>query len=265
MPAMSAATAVPPLSLSSPLAARVWRGSDLGRADTPVQPSGWAGLDAELPGGGWPCGSLNEILSPQAPLLEWRLLGPALRQAQRAGASLVVVGPPAEPYLPGLQGLGLEPERLVWVRTREVAQSLWTAEQVLRAGTSAALLVWLPTCRAEALRRLHAHAQGGRGLLFVLRPESAGGEASAAPLRVQARAGLPGQLWVRLRKRRGPAHEHELCLPAWPGGLEQALPAAAPVAAAGPAQRGGRGTRLPLGPRGEERHAVGRVTGLRLA
>lgn len=237
--------------LAAPLAARVWRGSDLGVVDAPVQSSGWARLDAELPGGGWPCGSLIEILSPRAAWLEWRLLGPALRHAQLGAAPVVAVGAPAMPYLPGLQCQGIAPERLVWVRSRDAGQSLWAAEQVLRAGSAAALLVWLPACRAEALRRLHAHAQGGRGLLFVLRPEQARVEASAAPLRVLARAVSPSELQLRLLKRRGPQHDHDLRLAAPPGALEAVLPAA-PAA---------QPPRMPQ----SRHHAVDRAAGLRLA
>ncbi len=246
---MTAPARVP---LPPPLAAHVWRGSALGHADMPVQRSGWAQLDAELPGGGWPCGSLNEILTPQAPLLEWRLLAPALREALRAGAPLVAVGPPAMPYLPGLHAQGVRAEHLVWVRSRDVGESLWAAGQVLRAGTAAALLVWLPACRTEALRRLHAHAQGGRSLVFALRPAQACAEASAAPLRVQARVGEPWELCVRVFKRRGPSHEHELRLRALPGALDGALSAA--LAALPPRREAG-----------EPCHAVGRVAGLRLA
>lgn len=254
-PMSAAARSSLPASLPAPLAGRVWRGSDLGHASAPVRSSGWARLDAELPGGGWPCGSLTEILVPRTPLLEWRLLGPALARAQAScgAAPLVVVGPPAMPYLPGLQGQGLDPGRLVWVRSQDVAQSLWAAEQVLRAGSAAALLVWLPTCRAEALRRLHAHAHAGRGLVFAVRPEQSRGESSAAPLRVHARPGSPWELCVRLLKRRGPMHEQELRLASIPGGLHAAL-------AVAPAERA-----VSLRSPGEPRHAVGGLAELRVA
>lgn len=248
---MSAAAPSPVSSLlSSRLAASVWRAADLGRSAVPVLRSGWAQLDAELPGGGWPRAGLTEILAPRAALLEWRLLGSALRGAQQDGGSLVLVGAPAVPFLPGLQCQGLDPARLVWVRSRDAGESLWVCEQVLRAGGAAALLVWLPACRVGALRRLHAHAQDGRGPVFAVRPEAARGEASPAPLRVRARVGEPWELCVQLLKRRGPAHERELHLASLPGGLEQALP---PRSAAS----GGNGE--------EPRDAVGRTAGLRLA
>ncbi|WP_018912036.1 translesion DNA synthesis-associated protein ImuA [Thiomonas sp. FB-6] len=230
--------------LSSGLAASVWRGVDLGHAGAPVLRSGWERLDAELPGGGWPCGSLTELLVPRGALLEWRLLGTALRAALQSGGRLVLVGPPAVPYLPGLQEQGLDPAQLVWVRSRDAGQSLWAAEQVLRAGGAAAVLVWLPASRAEALRRLHAHAQEGRAPVFALRPEQAHVEASPAPLRVQARPGEPWELRVRLLKRRGPAHEQELRLASRPGALAQAILET---------------------PGQEQGDVVGRIAGLRLA
>ncbi len=243
---------LPSSPLPARLAASVWRATDLASSSGPVLRSGWERLDAELPGGGWPCGSLNEIVLPQLASLEWRLLGPALRGALRGGAKLVLAGPPALPHLPGLQCQGIDPAQLVWVRSRDAGESLRSARQVLRAGGAAALLVWLPACRADALRRLHADTQGARALVFALRPQQARAEASPAPLRVQARPGSPWELRVQVFKRRGPAHDAELSLPALPGGLGQALPEAA---------------RPPAGdgaPAGAD-HAVGRIAGLRLA
>ncbi|WP_415774365.1 hypothetical protein [Paraburkholderia sp. J7] len=38
------------------------------------------------------------------------------------------------------------------------ADSLWAAEQILRAGIAAALLFWLQKVRPKALRRLHLAA-----------------------------------------------------------------------------------------------------------
>ena len=230
---------LPSSPLPARLAASVWRATDLASSSGPVLRSGWERLDAELPGGGWPCGSLNEIVLPQLASLEWRLLGPALRGALRGGAKLVLAGPPALPHLPGLQCQGIDPAQLVWVRSRDAGESLWAARQVLRAGGAAALLVWLPACRAEALRRLHAHAQGGRAPVFALRPEQARGEASPAPLRVHAWPGGSWELCVQLLKRRGPAHEQELRLASRPGGLDRAI-LDEPEAAWGPGARHGR-------------------------
>src|SRR5438067_881776 len=57
----------------------VWKGSELGSQVTETISTGWPDLDAQLPGGGWPCRSVSELLAPQPAVVEWRLLGGALR------------------------------------------------------------------------------------------------------------------------------------------------------------------------------------------
>lgn len=209
--------------LPSAVAAAVWRGSDICQAAGPVVGSGWDALDRELPGGGWPCGGLSEVLSPQVAVLEWRLLGPALRQVVAEGGSVLLVGPPKPPYLPGLQHFGIESRHLVWVQAETPAERLWATEQLLQADAAGAILAWLPQARPEQLRRLQSHAQDGRALLFAMRPESARMEASPAALRVLARFGLDWTLQIQVLKRRGPAHAETLSLPSVPGGLESVL------------------------------------------
>ena len=211
------------LDLPSAVAAAVWRGDDIAAPSGAVVSSGWAGLDAELPGGGWPCGSLSEVLSPQPSLLEWRLLGPALRHVVADGGSVVVVGPPKPPYMPGLQAIGLAVRQFLWVQAETPAQRLWASEQLVQADVAGAILAWLPHVRPEQLRRLQSRLSGGRVLLFALRPEGVRSEASPAALRVLARAGGDWTLRVQVLKRRGPAHENELMLPAVPPSLEPVL------------------------------------------
>ena len=212
------------LPLPAAVAAAVWRGDDVGQAAGPVVPSGWDALDRELPGGGWPCGALTEVLAPQPSVLEWRLLGGALRQVAAAGGTIVLVGSPKPPYLPGLRRLGIEGGHLVWVQADTPAERLWAAEQLIQADGDNALLAWLPQARPEQLRRLHSRAQGGRLLLFALRPDDARHESSPAGLRLSARAGADWAVRVQVLKRRGPVHDAELVLPSFPSGLEAVLP-----------------------------------------
>ncbi len=63
----------------------VWRASQIGGVARPVTTSGFAALDAQLPGGGWPHGVLSELLLPEPGVGELRLLAPALA-AVTAGA-----------------------------------------------------------------------------------------------------------------------------------------------------------------------------------
>lgn len=232
---LSTAPALPSV-LPPGVAAALWRGDALGGGDTRCIPSGHAALDAALPGGGWPCQALTEILSPQPALCEWRLLGPGLRALAEAGGPVVLVGPPRDPHLPGLLQAGLRARDLVWIDARTVAERLWAAEQLLQSQPEGgALLVWLPQVQAVALRRLQVRAQTCACPVFLFRPDSAAHEASPAPLRVAVLPAADWQLRVRLLKRRGPALDGVLDLPAVPAGLARLLtPRLLPAGAASP-------------------------------
>jgi protein ImuA len=224
------------------LQGRLWRGSSLGQAADPSLPSGFAALDAELPGGGWPLRAITEVLTPQPGALEWRLLAPGLcnwwatqalpapspgrrpRAATAGLRSLLLVNPPHIPHLPGLQALGLPPSALIWVSAQTSAQQLWAAEQAIKSRV--AVLAWLPEARPEQIRRLQVSALSSDAPAFLVRPERVGQQSSAAPLRLVVQPGDDWSLAVHLLKRRGPAHEGWLALPAVPGAIEPLLTAA---------------------------------------
>jgi len=94
----SAATAwAPPFDLAQHPA--VWRASQIGGAARRVTTSGFAALDAELPGGGWPHGVLTELLLPEPGIGELRLLAPALAAVAAApaeGRPAAAAGSPAD-------------------------------------------------------------------------------------------------------------------------------------------------------------------------
>lgn len=240
-------------SLEALLQGRLWRGSSLGAAAAPTLPSGFAALDAELPGGGWPLRAVTELLTPQFGVLEWRLLAPALqrwwaaqalpaaapgrraRAATPALRSLLLINPPHAPHLPGLQALGLPSSALIWVTATTPAEALWAAEQAIKSRV--AVLAWLPEARPEQIRRLQVSALSSDAPAFLVRPERAGQQSSAAPLRLVVQPGEGWALNVHLLKRRGPAHEGWLQLPAVPVAVEPLLTAAKrkPLPAPGPA------------------------------
>lgn len=201
----------------------VWRGSDLPAPAGAAISTGWPELDAELPGGGWPTGCVVEILSPQQSLLEWRLLGAALRRLIADGRQVVLVGPPKPPHLPGLLHEGIDERHLIWIRAERPAQRLWTVEQLVRAGAAGAVAAWLPQARQEQIRRLQVLAQNCDGPVFLFRPEPARHEASAAPLRLLARTHPDWALEIEVFKRRGPAQLTPLRVPSVPGGLASVL------------------------------------------
>lgn len=211
------------LDLPPEIEQAVWRGCDLGLQAGRVLSSGFAALDAELPGGGWPCGALTEVLSAQPAVLEWRLVGPSLAAAVAAGRPVVVIGPPRTPHLPGLRHLGLDATQLIWIQAEAPAQRLWCAEQLIQSGACGALLAWLPQARPEQIRRLQVAALGLEAPVFLFRPAAAQHESSAAPLRLLCGFGADWTLQVRLLKRRGPVHEGALTLASIPGGLASVL------------------------------------------
>lgn len=211
------------LVLPAQVAAAVWRGDQLGQPVASVWPSGFAALDAVLPGGGWPGQAVTELLSPQAGTHEWRLLGPLLRQVTAAGRPVLLVGPPRPPHPAGLRHQGLDERRLVWVQAETPAERLWATEQLLRARTGGVLLAWLPQVRAEQVRRLQVQAGGHETPVFLCRPEAALHEASAAPLRLRVGPGPDWTLQVELPKRKGPPLTQPLSLHVVPGGLRDLL------------------------------------------
>ena len=129
--------------------AAIWRADQLGDAVADVLPSGFPGLDAALPGGGWPCGVLTEVLVSQFSIVELRLLSPALANLTQASRTVVLVGPALAPHPPGLRHGGMDERFLVWVDVDTPRDRLWATEQLVKAGSAGAIVAWLPLVHAE--------------------------------------------------------------------------------------------------------------------
>lgn len=189
----------------------VWRGRS--RAAIPTLSTGFAALDAGLPGGGWPRQGLVEILTPQAGVGELYLLLPALAALSRSAPArwCTWVSPPHEPFAPALEAHGVALDRMLMVRTH---LPLWAHEQALKSGACAVALAWLPRASPRAIRRLQLAAEQGRALGVLYRSQKFAGEASPAMLRLllEPRSGGDvgeGRQGVRvsLLKSRGGARE----------------------------------------------------------
>lgn len=179
----------------------IWRGDDVA-PEPAAMPSGFAALDAALPGRGWPQGALTEFLLEREGIGELRLTLPALVQVQAQGREVVWIAPPYRPYAPALAAAGLDLGHLVIVRCRTAQEALWAYEQALRAPECGAAFAWLPTQDERALRRLQVAAREGRTWGALWRRPGQRGGAIAAPLRL-ALAPQDGRLAVRVLKRRG--------------------------------------------------------------
>ncbi|MBU4611604.1 translesion DNA synthesis-associated protein ImuA [Achromobacter sp. GG226] len=191
----------------------LWRASQWGSPASACVDTGHAALSAELPGRGWPRGQLIELLVPRDGVGEVRLLQPALaRVAGRRPVALVQ--PPHPPQAASWAGWQLDPARLLWVQPATSADALWAASQILKNGSCAALLCWLPQVRDADLRRLHVAAQASDVLFIGIRPVAAARQASPAPLRITVWPAQGGVL-LRFVKRRGPVRDLPLHV-AWP-------------------------------------------------
>ena len=182
----------------------VWRGRS--RAAVETVSTGFAALDAGLPGGGWPRHGLVEVLTPQPGVGELYLLLPVLASLSRAapGRWCTWVSPPHEPYAPGLESHGVALDRMLVVRTH---LPLWAHEQALRSGACGMAMAWLPRVSPRAIRRLQLAAEQGRALGVLFRSQQFAHLASPAMLRVSfepvKEAGRQGARVTLIKSRGG--------------------------------------------------------------
>lgn len=202
-----------PASRSIPLPDAVWRGDQMGSCRLQTIPSGYAALDRELPGGGWPPAVLTELLLAGAGAGEWRLLAPALSTLTRSDKTLILLAPPCIPHAGALHDLGIRTDNILLVDADKATDRVWAAEQALKSASFGALLCWFPQVRTEHLRRLQLAAAACEGLTFIFRPPIAQEQSSPAPLRLLCRPAPAGRMSVDIVKRRGPVHAAPLILP----------------------------------------------------
>ncbi len=217
MPISKTSSACPSASLLK-LHPALWRGSQFGTRAGPTVSTGFAALDAELPGQGWPTGALIELLAPQSGVGEIRLLRAALH-ATAGQQPVVLLQPPYRPNVACWSGWRFGTQRLLCLTPQRARDAYWAAEQILKNGSCAALLFWAHPIQTSVLKRLHLAAQSSQTLFFMFRPHSVQNEASPAVLRVLLSAEQTGALTLSIFKRRGPACGHPITLTSPPSEL----------------------------------------------
>jgi hypothetical protein len=194
----------------------VWRGGELEHVLHSTVPTGHAALDRELPGGGWPTGTLAEVLHDGEGMGEVGFLAQAVAKASEGERLIAWIHPPHLPYAPALDALGVPLERVLVVQPASREDALWAAEQAMRSGACGAVMLWLEGLRSArargtarrddeyaSLRRLQMAAESGRCLAVHFRAASAAKRSTPAHLRVAVtRQGH--RLVLRILKRRGP-------------------------------------------------------------
>lgn len=198
---------------------QVWRVENPDSLQTTVWPTGFATLDACLPGGGWPVGGLIEILHDDDGIGELSLLLPVLTQLSGEGRLIACIAPPYVPCVAALSARGISTARMLVVDVTARDEIFWAAEQALRSGACGGVLMWSYTLSARdaqrderapatdgisftALRRLQLAAESGAALGVIFRRRRAAQATSAASLRLAVRA-HDDTLQVTLLKARG--------------------------------------------------------------
>ena len=189
----------------------LWRGDSQAEVAVPSVPTGHAALDHLLPGGGWPRGALTELLVTHPGIGELSLLMPALARLSRHDRWIALMAPPHLPYAPALAAAGVDLARLVIVRTKDGADTLWAMEQALASGACGAVVGWPSFVSERSLRRLQLAAETGRapGIYFS---GSQATSSSLAALRLQLSPAAEGLLGVKVLKVRGRATGSTLVL-----------------------------------------------------
>ena len=192
----------------------VWRADALGSASLQTIGTGYPNLSKVLPGGGWPCGAMTEVLQARSGQHEWGLVAPALAALQSASPAglVVLVGAPYCPFGPALGARQINMQRLLSISSVKSAVKndgpamLWATREALQCADVCAVLAWLPDARSAHLRRLQITALISGKLLFVFRPLQAQHDASPAPLRLKLAGTAESihNLQIDVFKRRGP-------------------------------------------------------------
>jgi hypothetical protein len=162
--------------------ARLWRGHQ--QAQVRALPTGYPQLDAVLPGGGWPCAALSEIVYPMPGVGELSLALPLLARLTQQQRRIALIAPPHLPYAPALQQGGVQLRAVLTVEARDQHNALWAAEELLRGGAGAVLL-WQDEIDVATQRRLQLAAETSDSMVLLYRRPQQGRDATVAALRLQ--------------------------------------------------------------------------------
>jgi hypothetical protein len=179
--------------------ARLWRGDR--QASLRAEPTGHAQLDAALPGGGWPCANLSEIVYAAPGVGELQLAMPLAARLTQARRPLALVAPPHLPYAVALRRHGVALAELTVIDARNDLDAVWTSETLLRARAGAVLL-WHDAIDITAQRRLQLAAETGDAIALVYRRLSRHDTNSVAALRLKI-ARVDGRAQIEVLKCRG--------------------------------------------------------------
>ena len=189
----------------------LWRASSIKADHIQHCSTGFASLDKELPGTGWPADGVTEFLHDRAGIGELRLLAPALaRMTHEQNRWVLFVSPPYIPYPPALAQAGIDLTRVIVSQPKAPKDYLWVLEKALASQSCSAVIAWPSRIHEKQIRRLQLASKDGYSWGILFRSEESSKNASPAELRLRLRP-LPGNslgkdnssIAVKILKRRG--------------------------------------------------------------
>lgn len=187
--------------------ARLWRGRRQYETTPVPEQTGFAPLDHQLGGLGWPRGALSECLLDAPGIGELQLVLPLLQRITHNRQAVFWVNPPLTPYAPALAREGIDLDQLVVVQPRSQPDLLWTLENCLRSTTTGLVMAWPGTMATRDIRRLQLAAETGQCRCILFRSRREASQSSPAALRLELIPDDQLGLRVNILKRRG----------GWPG------------------------------------------------
>jgi len=188
--------------------AAAWRATPLARTYGKTVDTVYAAMSEQLPGQGWPVGTVVEFLLQQAGVGELRLLGPALVTVSHK-RSVALVEPQQIHNGLGYAHIGVDPTTLMWLKVSKSSDALWCAEQILKLSSCGAVMLWQQHILTESLPRLLVAAQTSQTLFFVMRPLACAQDPSPASLRLTVRPAADG-IAIEVIKRKSRASAQSL-------------------------------------------------------
>lgn len=144
---------------------QIWKGSE--HFSQSYLDTGFAALNAALPGNGWPKHGLIEVFVPHWGVGELRLFMPLLQKSTRHAW----VNPPHIVYAPAMAQHGIDLDQCFIIEPERTDKAVfWTAEKVLNSGSCQLTLIWPATYGDPLmLRRLQLAATEGQSLGILFR------------------------------------------------------------------------------------------------
>jgi hypothetical protein len=166
--------------------------------------TGFTELDHMLAIGGWPLGTTTEIGLINDGIGELRLLLPALRASlSHCKPHIIWISPPYLPYSQALIKEQVDPHNLIVVTPKNMADTLWAAEQTLLSNSCSVLFTWTGkyNLSQKETRRLQLAAEKSCTWHVQFRNQQCLQQPSAARMRLTLESTSIGKLLVSISKQ----------------------------------------------------------------